>query len=383
VRRCCWPRRRCSCRPIPRTAARIAPAAAWGAFALALAAAAGVAAGAGSHAVLARAAADGPLSALSLSVHLDALSATMLLLVSFVGAIVTRYARRYLDGNAGQARFSRWLLLTLAAALTLVLAGNLALLAAAWIATSLALHQLLVFHPEREAARLAAARSSSSAASADASLVAAVVLAAGAFGSVELDVVLGQARDAAAAGSPVAHAHWIAALLALAAVIKSAQFPFHGWLPEVMETPTPVSALLHAGIINAGRLPAGAHEPADRAVGTEPGRAGGGGRRHGAVRRRRDADPVEREGVARVVDLRADGLHGAAVRPGRLRDRGAAHRRALAVQGARVPGRRQRRRRDARAGTEAAPWPPSPGALALAAAGAVGLTAIVRRRSGR
>jgi NAD(P)H-quinone oxidoreductase subunit 5 len=58
--------------------------------------------------------------------------------------------------------------------------------------------------------------------------------------------------DAASAGTAPAGAGWAAALLAVAALLKSAQFPTHGWLTEVMETPTPVSALLHAGVINAG-----------------------------------------------------------------------------------------------------------------------------------
>ena len=236
----------------PRVAARLAPWAAWGAFGLALVAAVTVAAGGPAHRVFWRAADAGLLSALSLSTQVDALSAAMLLLVSFVGAIVARYSRRYLDGNARQAHFSRWLLATLAAVLSLVVAGNLVLLALAWVATSLALHQLLVFYPERDGARMAARKKFVFGRAADACVVVAVALAASAFGGIELDQVLAQARALGESGGTAAHAHWIAGLVAVAAIIKSAQFPFHGWLPEVMETPTPVSALLHAGIVNAG-----------------------------------------------------------------------------------------------------------------------------------
>ena len=236
----------------PRIAARVAPWAAWGAFVLALAAAAAAAAGGATHLIFWRAAESGSLSALSLGTQVDALSATMLVLVSFVGAIVARYSRRYLDGNARQAHFTRWLLFTLAAVLTLVVAGNLVLLALAWIATSLALHKLLVFYPERDGARMAARKKFVFGRVADACLLIAVALAADAFGGIEMDDVLAQARALGEAGGTVPHVHWIAGLIAVAAIIKSAQFPFHGWLPEVMETPTPVSALLHAGIVNAG-----------------------------------------------------------------------------------------------------------------------------------
>jgi NAD(P)H-quinone oxidoreductase subunit 5 len=183
------------------------------------------------------------------SVRLDAVSATMLVLVAFVGWVVLRYARVYADGEARQGEFTGWLCATLAAVLTLVQAGNLVLLALAWIATSLCLHKLLLFYPERAGARRAARKKFVVARIGDAALIAACVLLAAAFGTVDIAGMLAQARAGGAEGAaPVA----AAALIAFAAILKSAQFPAHGWLIEVMETPTPVSALLHAGVINAG-----------------------------------------------------------------------------------------------------------------------------------
>ncbi len=90
----------------------------------------------------------------------------MLLLVSFVGWIVLRYTRTYLDGEARQGTFTGWLSMALAAVLLLVQAGNLAQLVMAWIATRFCLHRLLLFYPValRHSAR--PARSGSSPASA-------------------------------------------------------------------------------------------------------------------------------------------------------------------------------------------------------------------------
>jgi NAD(P)H-quinone oxidoreductase subunit 5 len=182
------------------------------------------------------------------SSRLDAVSVTMLLLVAFVGWIVLRYARTYLDGEARQNSFTGWLCAALAAVLLLVQAGNLFQLAFAWIITSVALHQLLLFYPERLAAQRVARKKRLFSTLGAIALVGAIALLWLHYGTVDIGAINAMANSG--------DTSWIvmsaAALLALAAVLKSAQFPTHGWLTEVMEAPTPVSALLHAGVINAG-----------------------------------------------------------------------------------------------------------------------------------
>nr|WP_298521879.1 proton-conducting transporter membrane subunit [uncultured Halomonas sp.] len=188
---------------------------------------------------------------LGFSVRLDALSGVMLLLVSFVGVIVVRFSRHYLDGDPRQGVFLGRLCLTLAAVILLVSAGNLLQLVVAWIATSLALHSLLLFYPERPAAVVAARKKFITARIGDACLIGAVILLFQGFGTLDIADILTQARNTQDGMRPPGIA-LATLLIAIAALLKSAQFPTHGWLPEVMETPTPVSALLHAGIINAG-----------------------------------------------------------------------------------------------------------------------------------
>lgn len=183
-----------------------------------------------------------------LSSRLDALGLAMLVLVTFIGWVVIRYARTYLDGEARQGPFTGWLCLTLAAVLLLVVAGNLVLLVCAWITTSLFLQRLLLFYPTRPGAKRAARKKFITARLGDAALVGAAVLLAAAYGSTAIGHILTHARLGEGGGLAAA----AASLLALAALLKSAQFPTHGWLTEVMEAPTPVSALLHAGVINAG-----------------------------------------------------------------------------------------------------------------------------------
>ena len=230
--------------PLPRTGprARLAEGAALLALVASLASAALlVAGGAGTSPLIGA-------GGLGLSVRLDAVSATMLVLGSFVGWIVVRFAATYADGEARQGAFMGQLCLALAAVLALVQSGNLAQLALAWIAMGAALHRLLLFYPGRVAARRAARKKAVSVAAGAAALIVAAGLLAWAYGTTDIASILILARAGDAPPAAIA----AAALLALAAILKSAQFPFHGWLTEVMEAPTPVSALLHAGVVNAG-----------------------------------------------------------------------------------------------------------------------------------
>ena len=188
------------------------------------------------------------VAGIGFAVYLDVLSAAMFALVSFIGAIVVAYSRNYLSGDPGQERFVKRLCLTLAAVLILIVSGNLLQFALAWIATSMGLHGLLLFYPERQAAVLAARKKFLASRLGDLCLIGAMASLYSAFGSLDYETIF--SAVAATGEAPAINA--AALLLACAAMLKSAQFPLHGWLLEVMETPTPVSALLHAGIINAG-----------------------------------------------------------------------------------------------------------------------------------
>ncbi|MFO1147863.1 MAG: proton-conducting transporter membrane subunit [Alsobacter sp.] len=231
-------------RAAARRASLAAQAGAAGALAAMLASAALLAAAGGWQANLTQA-------AWSAGVRLDALTGLVGTLVAFIGAVVTRFSVNYLDGNPGQARFMRWLCLTLAAVLAMILAPNLLQFAAGWIATSLALHRLLLFYPGRPGAQRAARFKFAVSRLGDACLVGAVVLLWAAFGTPDFASLAAKAE--ALRGRDVPAGVALAGLLVVgAALMKSAQVPLHGWLPEVVETPTPVSALLHAGLINAG-----------------------------------------------------------------------------------------------------------------------------------
>ncbi len=188
------------------------------------------------------------LSGLGISARLDAVSVVMLLLVTFVGSVVVRYAATYMDGEARQGPFTSWLCATLAAVMLLVIAGNILQLVVAWIATSVFLHKLLLHYPARVAAQRAARKKWITARIGDVALLVACVALYVQYGTGDIADILAAARM----DQGQAAAAWIAGALAFAAILKSAQFPMHGWLTELMETPTPVSALLHAGVVNAG-----------------------------------------------------------------------------------------------------------------------------------
>ena len=170
----------------------------------------------------------------------------MLLLTSFLGLVVVQFSHRYLAGDSGQTRYRYWLHATLAAVMLAVISNHALVFLIAWIAISLCLHQLLMFYPERPRAALAAHKKFIAARMADVSLLIAFLILHSHFGTWQISRLQPDGGDA---NWPLTVA---AILVALAALIKCAQLPLHGWLIQVVEAPTPVSALLHAGVINLG-----------------------------------------------------------------------------------------------------------------------------------
>jgi len=192
------------------------------------------------------------LGALGFALRIDALSAVMFGLVTFLGIVLVEYSRAYLDGDPRHGWFLAHLAQTVAAVQLLVLSGTLVQLAVMWTLTSLSLHRLLLFYPDRPAAVVAGRKKFVVARLSDVALAAAAVLLATTFGTSELGELFARINARLATGAVPAVLPLVAGLIVAAAALKSAQFPTHGWLAEVMETPTPVSALLHAGILNGG-----------------------------------------------------------------------------------------------------------------------------------
>ncbi|WP_249025661.1 proton-conducting transporter membrane subunit [Erythrobacter sanguineus] len=183
-----------------------------------------------------------------IALRADLVSTAMASLVGFIGWIVMRYSRTYLDGEDREGAFHGLMLLALAAVLVFVQAGTFATVILAAIVVGISLKRLLLFYPERAEARRAATKFALVWHAGDAMLAVAAALLFVRFGTLEF-VALPEAVGAEGLGLSGTIA--LAAIVA-AAALKTASFPLHGWLTEVMEAPTPVSALLHAGIINSG-----------------------------------------------------------------------------------------------------------------------------------
>lgn len=188
----------------------------------------------------------------SFKVHIDGVAIAMLVSISFVAGVIARFSSIYLRKDAAQARFFRGLSLTLAAMLLLALSSSLLMLAGGWIATGIGLQSLLTACPGRTVTTWAARKRALTSRLGDALLITALALTYQCFGTVEFPELFQQTSDLLQSNRLPAGTAAIGVLLVLAALTKSAQFPFHSWLPAMIETPTPVLALLNAGVINVG-----------------------------------------------------------------------------------------------------------------------------------
>lgn len=182
-----------------------------------------------------------------------ALSHIMLGLVVVMGWVLLTFSRNYMAGQANQHRYARWFLFTLASVSITVSANHLILFWLGWVCISLSLHNLLTFYPDRPRAILAAHKKFILARTAELALLVAFVLLYQLHQSFYISDILNSISTQLHSKQTLSwQQQTVACLIALATLIKCAQLPFHGWLIQVVESPTPVSALLHAGVINLG-----------------------------------------------------------------------------------------------------------------------------------
>jgi NADH-quinone oxidoreductase subunit L len=177
----------------------------------------------------------------------DQLSVMMMLIVAGVGGLIVAYSVGYMDGEDEERRYFAYISLFVFSMLLLVEGGNLLLLLAGWGMVGLSSYLLIGFHQERPAAVAAAKKAFVMNAFGDATMALSLFLLIQHTGHLDYATVF--------ATSP--HGGTVANLIALGllggALAKSAQIPLHTWLPDAMEGPTPVSALIHAAtMVTAG-----------------------------------------------------------------------------------------------------------------------------------
>ncbi len=190
-----------------------------------------------------------PSLGLSLSFNLDGLGLLFALLITLIGALVVLYASEYLHDHPQAGRFYAALFAFMGAMLGVALSDNVLTLFVFWELTGFTSFLLIGFEHERDDARRAALQALLVTGAGGLALLAAGVLLVDVSGTTSLSAMAGSRA------SIVSNPHYaaIAALTLLAAFTKSAQVPFHFWLPNAMAAPTPVSAYLHsATMVKAG-----------------------------------------------------------------------------------------------------------------------------------
>ena len=185
-------------------------------------------------------------------VMVDRLSVTMLGLVTFIALLVQVYSLQYMKGESRYAWYFAAHALFAAAMLALVLADNLLFLYIAWELVGLGSYLLIGFWYERRSAAEAAKKAFVTTRIGDVGLLIGIILLFKATGTFEIQAIFHAVDNGLEAGL-ISQATVNAAtlLIFLGAMGKSAQFPFHVWLPDAMEGPAPVSALIHAATMVA------------------------------------------------------------------------------------------------------------------------------------
>jgi multicomponent K+:H+ antiporter subunit A len=190
-----------------------------------------------------------PMFGVDLVLRMDGLAWVFTVMVLGIGMLVLLYARYYMSRRDPVPRFYAYMLAFMGSMLGVVLSGNLIQLVVFWELTSVTSFLLIGYWQERNDARRGARMAFTVTAIGGLCLLAGVLLLGHIVGSYDLETVL-------ASGEAIRAHEWyrpVLVLVALGAMTKSAQFPFHFWLPHAMAAPTPVSAYLHsATMVKAG-----------------------------------------------------------------------------------------------------------------------------------
>ncbi len=190
-----------------------------------------------------------PMVGANASLLWDPLSALMTLIVTGVGGLIHIYSVGYMHGDERYPRFFSYMNLFIASMLTLVLADNFGLMFVGWELVGLSSYLLISFWFSKPSAAAAGKKAFIVNRIGDWGFLVALMLIFAAFGTLDFGVVFGEASGLLSVGMATA----ITLLLFVGAIGKSAQIPLYIWLPDAMEGPTPVSALIHAAtMVTAG-----------------------------------------------------------------------------------------------------------------------------------
>ncbi|MER3397149.1 MAG: NADH-quinone oxidoreductase subunit L [Chloroflexota bacterium] len=187
-------------------------------------------------------------SVLKVGLVIDSLTAIMLIIVSLVSFLIQIYSQGYMAGDPGYSRYYAFMSLFTASMLGLVLASNLLLVFIFWELVGLCSYLLIGFWYQRPAAAAAAKKAFLVTRLGDLGFLTALLVAFNATGNLDIRHLIDLAEAKQLAGITLTA---VALGIFSGAVGKSAQFPLHVWLPDAMEGPTPVSALIHAATMVA------------------------------------------------------------------------------------------------------------------------------------
>ena len=186
----------------------------------------------------------------AMQILVDPVSLTMMLIITGVGGLIVWYSMGYMKGEDEERRYFAYMALFVFSMLMLVMGGNLLLLLVGWGLVGLASYLLIGFYHDRPEAVAAAKKAFIMNAIGDAAMALGFFLLIAKTGTLDFEATFSAAADGQLSSST---ANLVALGLLAGAIAKSAQLPLHTWLPDAMEGPTPVSALIHAAtMVTAG-----------------------------------------------------------------------------------------------------------------------------------